>query len=149
MQACRRLALLIGLQDMREIHGGSRRQRTGYGSAPLSEGQLPSTHRPPCLHVQVARLKMELSMSLKAREELEARLADVEAENLSLRAQVRGGGGLGGGMGDRIATTGLRQRGWKERPSRGTRGQGAGTAGQVGLCERAGYLELMHRAGGR
>lgn len=37
---------------------------------------------------QVARLKMELSMSLKAREELEARLADVEAENLSLRAQV-------------------------------------------------------------
>ncbi len=35
-------------------------------------------------------------MSLKAREELEARLADVEAENLSLRAQVGGGGALGG-----------------------------------------------------
>eukprot|EP00198_Chlamydomonas_reinhardtii_P007488 XP_001696825.1 predicted protein [Chlamydomonas reinhardtii] len=37
---------------------------------------------------QVARLKMELSMSLKAREELESRLADLEGENLSLRAQV-------------------------------------------------------------
>ncbi|KAG2483610.1 hypothetical protein HYH03_017552 [Edaphochlamys debaryana] len=37
---------------------------------------------------QVARLKMELSMSLKQREELESRLAEVESENLSLRAQV-------------------------------------------------------------
>ncbi|KXZ45404.1 hypothetical protein GPECTOR_55g310 [Gonium pectorale] len=37
---------------------------------------------------QIARLKMELSVSLKAREDLEARLAEVESENLSLRAQV-------------------------------------------------------------
>ncbi|EFJ42805.1 hypothetical protein VOLCADRAFT_97031 [Volvox carteri f. nagariensis] len=37
---------------------------------------------------QVARLKMELSVSLKAREDLEARLAEVESENLALRAQV-------------------------------------------------------------
>ncbi|PNH01901.1 Phosphoglucan, water dikinase, chloroplastic [Tetrabaena socialis] len=37
---------------------------------------------------QVARLKMELSMSVKAREDIESRLAAVENENLSLRAQV-------------------------------------------------------------
>ncbi|GLC37067.1 hypothetical protein PLESTB_001395300 [Pleodorina starrii] len=37
---------------------------------------------------QIARLKMELSVSLKARDELESRVAEMESENLSLRAQV-------------------------------------------------------------
>ncbi|GIL47784.1 hypothetical protein Vafri_3909 [Volvox africanus] len=37
---------------------------------------------------QIARLKMELSVNLKAREELEARLVEMESENLALRAQV-------------------------------------------------------------
>ncbi|GIL89331.1 hypothetical protein Vretimale_18659 [Volvox reticuliferus] len=37
---------------------------------------------------QIARLKMELSVNLKAREELEAQLAEMESENLALRAQV-------------------------------------------------------------
>jgi hypothetical protein len=49
---------------------------------------LPDDARWLCPTPQIARLKMELSVSLKAREDLEGRLAEMESENLALRAQV-------------------------------------------------------------
>lgn len=69
-----------------------------HARLPGAENAWPSAHArdrtapvlvPPFVYLQVARLKMELSLASKARDDLEGKVSELEAHNMSLRAEVR------------------------------------------------------------